>query len=186
MMKSWFIALAALPLVAWLFVRVPQKIMPVMLAGGTEQMIAQWRDALLAYKQDHGKFPVQKEELNFGESLISCLTEENPLGQPYLDLDSVVIRQTLPMDGWNNPLRFDPDNTGDDAHIISAGPDGIFNTADDISSRDVKQRHLPVPVDPASEGRSKPKTKSAPSTKPAPNATPSPAAQPAAEPAPAP
>lgn len=160
MLKSWILALAAIPLVAWLFARVPRTILPTMVAQGTEQILAQWRDAMLDYKKDNGKFPERSTELNFGESIMGALTEDNPLKKVYLDTSSVRVSQTVPLDGWDSPLTFDPDGNGDMSHIISSGPDGVYKTADDIDSLKVKQRNLPVPPDP-SEDKPKSKAKAA-------------------------
>ena len=161
MTKSWILALAAIPLVVWLFLRVPRNIMPTMVTNGTEQILAQWRDALLDFKKDNGKFPERNEERNFGESIMGSLTEDNPLKKIYLDISSVRISQTVPVDGWDTPLTFDPDGNGDMAHIISNGPDGVYQTADDIDSLKVPQRHLPVPPDP-SDDKAKSKAKATP------------------------
>jgi hypothetical protein len=158
MIKFWLLSMAGTSLVMWLFLRVPQKILPQMQADGTRQILALWRDAMLAYKQDHAKFPEQIEGKNYGESLSSALAGENPEHKVYLDLDAVRIHQTVAEDGWGNVLLFDPENTGDFSVIWSPGPDGIERTADDIDSRTVTLRKLPTPVDP-SEERPKPKSK---------------------------
>lgn len=154
--------MAAIPLVAWLFNRVPQRIVPTMVTGGTEQVIVQWRDALQAYHKDVGKFPGQLEGMNAGQSLIASLTSVNPGNQQYLDPATVIMSHTVPVDGWDRELRFDPEQTGDLAHIISDGADGIYKTADDMDSRNLQQRNLPAPPDPNDEGR--PKSKQKPAT----------------------
>ena len=166
MLKFWILALAAIPLVAWLFNRVPQQIVPKMVTDGTEQVLVQWRDALQAYHKDVGKFPEQLENMNGGQSLMASLTSVNPGKKQYLDPGAVILFHTVPVDGWQRELRFDPEQNGNMAHIISDGPDGIANTADDIDSRNLQQRNLPVPPDPAEEGKPKAKQKPAATTAP--------------------
>jgi Type II secretion system (T2SS), protein G len=160
MTKSWLISLAALPLVVWLFLRVPQKIIPQLLNDGTEQIIVQWREALTAYKKDHGKFPEQQEGLNFEQSMVECLTGNNPDKKRYLNPATVRISHTLPVDGWDTSLYFDPLSNGDMAHIRSSGPDGVLGTPDDIDSKNLRQRNLAAPDDPTDD-RAKSKAKTA-------------------------
>ncbi len=176
MLKFWIISLAALPFVAWLFSRVPQKIMPQLVIGGTEQIIVQWREALIAYQKDHGKFPEELQDRNFEQALVESLTGDNPAKKSYLNLATVRINHTVPMDGWENSLYFDPLKNGDLTHIQSGGPDGIWGTPDDIDSKNLRQRNLPPPEDP-SDDRARPKSKTA---------TKNPTAEPASEPEPEP
>jgi hypothetical protein len=174
MIKYWILSVAAIPLVAWLFSRVPQKIMPQLVAGGTEQIIVQWRDGLAAYKKDHGKFPQQVEGRNFEQSLLEALAGKNPDKKIYLDPATVSIDHTVPVDGWKNSLYFDPLHNGDMTHIQSSGADGILGTADDIDSKSLRQRNLAAPEDP-NEERSKSKGKAAPkNTAPTPEPEPEP------------
>ncbi len=138
MTKSWLLAGAFIPLVVWVFARVPQRILPQMMTTGTTQIIIQWRDALAAYHEEFGHYPEALEGRTQEDSRAFALSGTNPKSKKFLDLSSVVIHYAYPMDGWDHKLHFDPDKTGDDTHIISDGPDGLPHTADDIDSA-----HLP-------------------------------------------
>ncbi len=144
----WLIAFAVAAAAAWFLVLpMHQRILPQMLRTGTEQMIAQWRDAMLAYKADHGSFPPGDLASMKEESWINALHRQNKLEKLYIDKYSIRTRHVVPVDGWDNALFFDYDGTGDLSNIRSAGPDGKFGTGDDIVSRDCPQRNIPVPED---------------------------------------
>lgn len=83
--------------------------------------------ALKLYNRDCGKYPKTAEGL---QSLIakpaSC-----PRWKPYLD-DNVT---SIPLDPWGNSYEyFHPGTHGHNLEIISRGPDGELNTADDVVS----------------------------------------------------
>jgi Type II secretion system (T2SS), protein G len=158
MYKFWILGLLSLSLVGWLFLRMPREIHK-MVSGGTEQVLAQWRDAMLAYKADQGHFPSIKEDRNLGESLLDALAPSEGDEKIYLDRTTVSSSGSLPVDGWGNFLTFDPLQNGDLSHVVSSGPDGIPGNGDDIDSQRVPQRNLPVPPDPNEEARSKGKAK---------------------------
>lgn len=147
-MKSWFLAFAAVAVAAYFLINPFRTVaMPRLLRGGTEQIIAQWKDAMLAYKADEGEFPPVDPEMEPTDSYIFHLTGENKLKKEYLDRNSVRIHIFVPKDGWDRPLIFDPEKKGDLSRIVSMGEDGIHGTPDDIDSLNVKQRHIPVPAD---------------------------------------
>ena len=149
MLKSWLLALGVIAVSSWALLRPMQHtVVPHLLHGGTEQILAQWRDALNAYKADEGQFPPTDLKSSVGESRLAALTGENAAKKDYLDRNSVAIATNnfAAVDAWYLPLSFDPEKTGDFAHVVSSGPDRTFGTADDIDSRAVKNLHLTPPV----------------------------------------
>ena len=149
MLKSWLIVIVLVPLLGWALMRPMRKtVMPDLLNRGTEQILAQWRDALLAYKADEGQFPPADLKDTPEESRMAALTGENKAQKEYLDRDGVAFAGIIPIDAWETHLFFDPMRTGDPSHILSAGPDKMINTSDDLDSTNVTNLHLPPPVDP--------------------------------------
>lgn len=148
-MKSWLLTFALIPFLAWILIHpMKDKVMPELLRGGTEQILAQWRDAMVAFKAEEGEFPQMIEGFTKDESRFTVLTGQNKAQKEYLDRHSIkMIVGSKPVDAWETQLVFDPQNTGDQTHIISAGPDLTIGTEDDIDSLKVTQRNLPVPVE---------------------------------------
>jgi hypothetical protein len=148
-MKAWLMVLLVVPLAGWFLIHpMRDKVMPAMVAGGTEQMLAQWRDGMKAFHADEGAFPIKPT----GEDLttpprLEALGGQNKASKEYMDKTSVRHQFYLPLDGWGNPLVFDPENKGDASHVVSNGADGLPGTADDISSLTARQRNLEVPLD---------------------------------------
>ena len=149
MLKSWLIVIVLIPLLGWALTRPMRKtVMPDLLTRGTEQILAQWRDALLAYKADEGQFPPAETKETMNESRMAALSGENKAKKEYLDRGGVAFAGMIPIDAWETLLFFDPMRTGDQSRILSAGPDRMINTPDDLDSANVTNLHLPPPVDP--------------------------------------
>lgn len=147
MLKSWLLALGVIAVSGWALLRPMQHtVMPKLLLGGTEQILAKWRDALTAYKEDEGQFPPSNLKSSVGESRLAALTGENAAKKTYLDRNGSALDNFTAIDAWDEPLVFDPEKTGDLTHIVSPGPDRIYGTADDLDSRAVKNLQLPLPV----------------------------------------
>ncbi|MBN1424701.1 type II secretion system major pseudopilin GspG [Candidatus Fermentibacteria bacterium] len=86
--------------------------------------------ALDMYELDSGIYPTTQQGL--AALIEKPVTEPAPAGWdgPYLR------RPVLPRDPWGNPYvyRHPPTRPGLDYEILSAGPDGIEGTADDITN----------------------------------------------------
>ncbi len=74
-------------------------------------------ESLKSFKVESGRWPASLEEL--------CAVPPSG-GEPWLD--------RLPSDPWGNP--YDCRVIGDKPVVRSAGPDGVLDTEDDISSDD--------------------------------------------------
>lgn len=155
-MKSWLLAFALIPILGWILVRpIRNTVLPQLVREGTDQILAQWRDALLAYKADEGQFPPLENQLaedgrimGEDEARMAALLYRNKAEKAYLDKTSVRLEFAVQgIDPWQTPLAFDPLKNGDQSHIVSAGPDLQFGTADDIDSRNAIQRNLEVPLE---------------------------------------
>ena len=79
---------------------------------------------------------------------MAALTGDNKAQKEYPNRDAVAFAGIIPIDAWETHLFFDPMRTGDPSHILSAGPDKMINTPDDLDSTNVTNLHLPPPVDP--------------------------------------
>jgi general secretion pathway protein G len=75
------------------------------------------RSALEMYRLDNGRYPTEAEGLAV-------------LGRPALPGGTIYLLDE-PKDAWGKPFRYRLD--GGLAVIESAGPDGIFGTADDLT-----------------------------------------------------
>lgn len=142
-MKYWLLAITLVVLSGWILVRSMQRtVMPGVLRSGTEQILALWRDAMLAYQKDEGRFPPLdgNGEKSSDHLRLDALTGDNKAEKEYLVYSSIrTIIDVIPVDAWETPLHFDPQ---DASHITSAGPDLTMGTADDIDSRNVKTRNI--------------------------------------------
>ena len=100
--------------------------------GETIGLIAAIDAALSAYETDHkGALPPSSENY----LLVKELTSGGPTNKAYiLPRRNELNANREFVDGWGTPLRF-VFKGKDDARIISAGPDKIFGTPDDITNQ---------------------------------------------------
>lgn len=99
----------------------------------TKTRMANVETAIKLFRVDNGFYPDTQQGLRALIEYPSTGREPRNWKGPYLD------RNTIPVDAWNNEFYYiGPDQTGDGMYeIISAGEDGVINTDDDISSRDL-------------------------------------------------
>jgi general secretion pathway protein G len=81
--------------------------------------------SILTFKQDVGRYPTEAEGL---KALVFRPTGVTGWRGPYFD--------QLPNDGWNHPYIYHAPKSpnGKDFQVLSAGPDGIEATPDDITN----------------------------------------------------
>ena len=95
-------------------------------AAARFQVNQTFKTPLLKYRIDMGKYPSTAEGL---KALLNAPSERSHLWKgPYVE--------RIPDDPWNTPYQYTfpgVKNTGG-YDILSAGPDGQFNTADDIGN----------------------------------------------------
>jgi general secretion pathway protein G len=101
-----------------------QPPLPVARLDRSITQIANLRTALETFNNDCGRYPTAAEGL---DALVNC-----PPG-----LEKVWHKQMdeIPIDSWGNPFRYrSPGLRNPDSYDLdSAGPDGIFDTPDDIN-----------------------------------------------------
>lgn len=101
----------------------------------TKIQIKQLETSLKLFKIDNGFYPDTQQGL---QSLI----EEPQIGKkpPRYSQDAYLESDQVPLDQWSNEfLYIGPDQTQDGSYeIISAGPDGVIQTEDDILSRNIR------------------------------------------------
>ena len=94
----------------------------------THAYMSNFKTALSTFQVDCDRFPTTLEGL---DALIRAPAGITQWEGPYLD--------RIPIDEWGHPLRYTfPDPTDPGSYDLrSAGPDGIFDTADDIKKSDL-------------------------------------------------
>ena len=93
--------------------------------------VAQIYTACQAFRTEYGGLPESPENCR----LKKILGGDNPRGIEFLFTRPTDLNPNGEMiDPWGTPFRitFDPDSK---VHVISAGPDKIFGTADDIPNQ---------------------------------------------------
>ncbi|MCE1613401.1 type II secretion system major pseudopilin GspG [Enterobacter ludwigii] len=87
-------------------------------------------NALDMYRLDNGRYPTAEQGLH-------ALIEKPSIPPVPAHYPEEGYLRFLPQDPWGNDYRLIAGKKGR-AHVISAGPDGEFDTADDISNVDEK------------------------------------------------
>ena len=100
----------------------------------TRAKIANVETALKLFKVDNGFYPETQQGLTALVQLPGVGREPKNWKGPYLE------KGQLPLDAWSNDFVYlGPEQTNDGTYILmSSGEDGVSNTDDDISSRDVQ------------------------------------------------
>lgn len=103
--------------------------------NNTEIQITQLESALKLFKVDNGFYPDTEQGLQ-------TLVEIPTIGRTPTNYDPLgyIEGDVIPNDQWGNSFIYlGPDKAGARTYeVISKGPDGVPNTTDDISSRDIK------------------------------------------------
>jgi general secretion pathway protein G len=76
--------------------------------------------ACMSYRLKHRRFPNQLDDL----TTVPAGLSQRKWGGPYLEKP--------PIDPWGNQYSFTYDQDNDRVVVISPGPDGAINTADDV------------------------------------------------------
>lgn len=126
--------------ITWLLV---ERTVPRMLANANEEMVADWKAGLTLRYQETGTWPRQDTLQNFMEDVYILLGANNRRivggymhGRPSKNNGEAIV------DVFNTPLRFTFE--GDQCRVVSAGPDRIFGTEDDVSSDTARDRYTPA------------------------------------------
>lgn len=101
--------------------------MPEYQSKGTSKVIYVIELAATDYNQDYGSYPT-----GGNQSIANVLLGDNSRNKAYLSSDSVVMRNGQLVDLWKRPLRLIKDGSG--LTVLSAGENGTFDDADDITS----------------------------------------------------
>jgi len=100
----------------------------------TRAKIANVETALKLFKVDNGFYPETQQGLSALVQFPGVGREPKNWKGPYLE------KGQLPLDAWSNDFVYvGPEQTNDGTYILmSSGEDGVANTDDDLSSRDVQ------------------------------------------------
>ena len=96
-----------------------------------EAMASQLKAACLGYMAEYGALPSTSENYR----LIKILKTDNPRSITFLNLKPSDLNANGELiDSWGTPYRitFDSDSK---VHVVSAGPDKIFGTPDDVPDK---------------------------------------------------
>lgn len=94
----------------------------------TQIQISNLETSIMEFELNAGRFPSNEEGLNALKKCPSGLDEDLWAG-PY------TRGGIVPTDGWKQDFRYVyPSENGIEFDLISAGPDGKFGTADDVSN----------------------------------------------------
>ena len=142
--------------------------LPSIQLGATEEILADWRDGAAAFRAANGRWPVLPgvDPRKFSEDIF---VRPGPDGKRidggWLHGNPVPMGDWKTFDGWHRPLTHEI--SGDRWITRSAGPDGAWNTPDDMSSENARGIHQELPQE-----EKKPKKKKAPADAPATPKTP--------------
>jgi hypothetical protein len=96
----------------------------------TRSLIQGFDAACRAYKADCGRYPSGTLS-----EVMSALEGNNPHGLVFFQIQSNSLNQAgEPIDQWKTPFRLAPAVDTEPPQLISAGPDKVFGTKDDISA----------------------------------------------------
>ena len=101
--------------------------MPEYQYEGTSKIIYVIELAVTDYNKDYGSYPT-----GGNQSIAKVLLGDNSRNKAYLASDSIVMRNGQFVDLWKRPLRLIKDGSG--ITVLSAGENGAFDDADDITS----------------------------------------------------
>jgi type II secretory pathway pseudopilin PulG len=94
-------------------------------------------DALEQYKSDQNSYPPGAGNAE----VVKALYGENPRKKKYLESMKSIVRDGEFTDFWKNPMKIEfPPEEGAKAKVTSAGPNGVFGDADDITSQAAKDK----------------------------------------------
>jgi hypothetical protein len=141
----WVLGFACLAGGYWVLTVPPREAEKKKLASSTEHFLYLLREGMRAYKADFGAFPEREIYGMLEESFVKSLAGLNDKQKVYLIPTAVRTEFLTPMDSWGQKLVFDPSNKGAYDEIVSAGPDGQFGTADDLSSLNARARKITPP-----------------------------------------
>ncbi len=149
---QWITFLVLFGVGAWLIGLKSRKLQEDrILANGTEHLLHLWQDAIQQYAKETGEQPdeciMPYPSIEYRDSrMVDIMFGGNPLGKMYLHAGATNRNRSMqPTDGWHSPLVFDPERKGDLSVVVSAGPDRIHGTADDLHSRNARKRDIPTP-----------------------------------------
>jgi hypothetical protein len=100
----------------------------------TETLMQGIATAFVGYAHDYGALPPSPENY----LLVKTFSGDNPRKEVYFSPHSTQINANREyIDAWGTPLRFSFTSKDDPMNvlIISAGPDKIFGTSDDITNQ---------------------------------------------------
>jgi hypothetical protein len=145
----WLLSAGLFCLVAKLMIDAKRRMELKMQISGTEHILAMWQDSIEQFEKELGPAddhlrPWKSEEFR-DAMMIATLSLWNVKKKTYLDADATPRSNISPCDAWGGLIILDPESTGQLSNVVSKGPDGILNTADDLDSRKARRRKIAMP-----------------------------------------
>lgn len=151
MWKFWIVSLIAVAACAGVLTReIRDGVIPGFLKNANEEMVADWKAGLLLRHKETGTWPEWTDGKLFSEQIYILVGPDGrriPGGYMHGRQSSYNPDSGHVLDVFKNPMKIT--FQGDDCHVASAGPDGAWGTADDVTSDNVKERYFDETVDEA-------------------------------------
>jgi hypothetical protein len=142
-MKLWLLALIVIGLcVATLGRVVRDQVIPRFRANANEECVADWHAALTECRQETGSWPDLADVPDFTSRVFVVKTSDGRrvdrgymTGRPWIYTNGVLF------DVYMQPMRLARE--GEHLVVSSAGANGSWGDADDVTSDQVKERYVP-------------------------------------------
>lgn len=143
-MKFWFLALITIAgcagLLAWV---VQRRVIPAFVSNTNGEMVADWHGALVDFYKDAKTWPGITDPKLFAEQIFTVVgADGNRISAGYLHGREYnydwATGQAL--DIYQRPLKVT--FSGASCEVQSAGADGVWGNADDVSSKEVREHAI--------------------------------------------
>lgn len=138
-MKFWILSIITVGgcagLLTWV---IRQKVIPGFLDNANAEMVADWHAGLMDRFRETGTWPDQSDPKRFIDDMFLVVGPDGkriPGGYMHGRESNLNM-----VDIYDHPLKFT--FSADSCQVTSAGPDGAFGTADDVSSDKVRERYF--------------------------------------------
>lgn len=142
-MKHWLLSLLVITgcagVLTWL---IRYQVIPGFLANANAEMVADWHAGLTHCRQETGSWPDPADPVKFGEQVYIVVgADGRRIPGGYMHGRPSDYNNGVLYDIYKQPLRLTRE--GETLHIASAGANGVWGDADDVTSDQVKERYFP-------------------------------------------
>lgn len=142
-MKFWLLAILTISASAAALVwTMREKVIPGFIQHANEEMVADWHDGLVDYHKDTKSWPDTANPAVFAQQMFTVIAAGGvrvSAGYMHGRQYNFEAATGHMLDIHQRPMKVD--FTGDTCEVRSSGADGVWGTADDVSSKNVTGRH---------------------------------------------